>query len=521
VLAKSGTLVSESGVQHLGTWLLVAMVARLGLHATAQSTADRRTNPSALRIALDAVVMALAVGQKCVEGVRRLATSTAASLLWSTGAPSSTWVRRVLARYAAREGGMRLHLGMARRYLDEIRESASAAGPVFYVDNHMRPYTGQFVIRKGWRMQDKRVLPGASDYYIHDEDGRPVFRLVAPNHGSLTEWLSPIASLLRHALGDEETILLAFDRAGSFPEQMMALRETGFEFVTYERRPYALLSELAFTEEVTIDGEKLGLCDSRKNLGKGRGRVRRISVRMPDGHQVNLLANSTRSAAQLLEVMTGRWGQENAFKTGVERWGINQLDGRQVEPYSPDTIIPNPARRRLDRAHRLARTREGDARAALARLVPGSPKIDEVQRDIDQAVAEQRQLEELRPQTPAKAALKDTLLAGKLVHHTVEYKLVLDSIRIACANAEAELAVMLAPKLPRPVEAKKALANLFAAPGDVRVGRRRISVCLSPAGTKPEHRAFADLLDEVNRLALSMPADQNGRKLRFSVADSQ
>ena len=137
----------------------------------------------------------------------------------------------------------------------------------------MRPYTGQQVIRHGWRMQDKRVRPGMSDYYVHDEDGRPVMRMASPSHDSLTVWLSPIARLLRHALGPEETILLAFDRAGAFPKQMAALREDGFEFVTYERRPYRTLPDAAFTEEVTLDGEKYRFCDTRKNLGKGRGRV--------------------------------------------------------------------------------------------------------------------------------------------------------------------------------------------------------------------------------------------------------
>jgi len=42
---------------------------------------------------------------------------------------------------------------------------------------------------------------------------------------------------------------------------------------------------------VTKDGEVIGAHESRhKNLGKGRGRVRRIALLMADGYQVNLLA---------------------------------------------------------------------------------------------------------------------------------------------------------------------------------------------------------------------------------------
>ena len=411
-----------------------------------------------------------------------------------------------------------MHLGAAGTYLRAAQAAASEAGPVFYVDNHMRPYTGKHVVRRGWRMQDKRVRPGTSDYYVHDEDGRPVLRLAAPNHGSLTDFLSPIATLLRLALGAEETILLAFDRAGAFPEQMTQLRDEGFEFVTYERKPYPELVAADFTEEVTLDGDKLRICDTRKNLGNARGRVRRIAVRMPDGYQVNLLATSTRTAVELIEVMRGRWRQENGFKHGVERWGINQLDGRCVEAYPLDTIVPNPARRRLDRAMRIARVREGDARVALSRLAAGDDRRKKLNGKIDEALAEQSKLEALRPSTPPRAALRDTEYAHTLVHHTLEYKLVLDTVRIACANAESELATLLAPKLPRGAEAKKTLANLFAAPGDIRVGPRTIDVCLCPAGTRPEQAAFVELLDAVNRLRLSMPGDQQARPLRFRTA---
>ena len=82
---------------------------------------------------------------------------------------------------------------------------------------------------------------------------------------------------------------------------------------------------------------------------------------------------------------------------------------------------------------------------------------------------QQRQLLALRPSTPTKAALVDTELAGKLVKHASNYKTAIDTIRIACANAD--LAGELAPFLARPAEAKRALRNLLAAPGHVRVER--------------------------------------------------
>jgi hypothetical protein len=105
---------------------------------------------------------------------------------------------------------------MGGRHLDAARADTPA---VFYID-HLRPYCGDQIVRKGWRMQDRRVLPGTTDYYVHDEDGRPMFRVDVPSPDSLSQWLMPIAARLREALGPDERILPAFDRAGLYPDDM-------------------------------------------------------------------------------------------------------------------------------------------------------------------------------------------------------------------------------------------------------------------------------------------------------------
>ena len=507
---------SAAMVQHVGTWIIIAAVAQLGLYAAAAELRARRVPGDVLRIAMDAVIGALAIGENCVEGVRRLATPSAPTLLRADHAPSASWVRRVLGRFSQAAASAKLHLQLAGDLARSASDAEEDGATVFYVDNHLRPYTGKCEIRKGWRMQDKRVRPGTSDYYVHDEDGRPVTRLAIPEHGSLTQFLRPIAEMLRMALGEEEHILLAFDRAGAFPAQMAELRDAGFAFVTYERRPYPLLAKTAFDRELEIDEEEtVRFTESRINLGKGRGRVRRISVLHEDGRQVNLLAVSDEPAERLIGVMAGRWSQENAFKYGVARWGINQLDGRTTHAYPPDTVVPNPARRRLDRAIRIARVREGDALRALATLEEANSKRAPWETLLKEARAAQAELLALRPSVKKKAPLEETELKDKLVWHETEYKMTLDTIRIACANVEADLAFDLAPWLTRGREVKKVLANVFAAPGRVRVGDRTITVDLQPAGTTSELEAIRNWLTEVNARNLTLPGDPERRPLRF------
>lgn len=503
-------------VQHIGCWILLALVGELGLYEEAQ-TAFVGRHPDGLRIALDAVICALAIRQQVVEGVRRLATPSGATLLRAERVPSASGIRKLLYRLLEQtDGGVALEQTMTKRLLETAKYTDGAA--VFYVDNHMRPYTGKHVVRKGWRMQNRRVLPGTSDYYVHDEDGIPVFRIAVPSHDSLKAWLPPIAARLREALGDDEQIVLAFDRAGAYAEILAALRDSRFDFVTYERAPYPELPTTAFTA-MTIAGENVGLHEDRlRNLGEGRGRIRRIAVRTEDGRQVNFLANSTLSAERLVEILWLRWRQENAFKHGVERWGINQLDGRSVETYPPGTIIPNPTRRRLERALRIARVAEGDARRDLARFAADHPRAIAANQDLTDALDRQEKLVELRPFVPKHAPVENTDLADVLVRHDGKLKTIIDVIRVVCANAESELAALIAPHMTRPREAKKLLANLFAAPGTVVVTEHGVHVRLAPAANKAELAAIGRLFAGLNQRNLILPSDHKRLPLRFDLA---
>jgi len=521
----------EQYVQHAGAFVVLALLQAFGHYqhaealrkdAIAEGDADPRyLGKTALRVALDAAIIALVIGQQCIEGVRRVATPSAKTLLRvQTPVPSESWVRGVLGRFAQARGPA-LHLTTSFALIEQAEHQHARAW--FYVDNHMRPYTGKQVVRKGWRMQDKRVRPGTSDYWVHDQDGRPLLRVNSPSHEAMTERLRPIARLLRDALdhaGAEQTkIALVFDRAGAFPSEMAALRNAGVEFVTYERGPYARLLTTEFDQELTLAGETFRYCETHdKNLGRGRGRVRRINLLTEDGDQVNIVGISEASAEDMIKALLARWAmQENQFKYGVERLGINQLDGRRVDHVPDDEIIPNPALRRLLNARSVARKLEGEALRQLAHLPQGDKKRVRWEQELERSRQQQHQYEQQRPALHKKIRVGDSDLAGKLVRHRDNYKLVVDTLRILIANVVAELATALGPMLTRPAEAKKTLDNLLAAPAVIHATRRLIVVELAPAGTRREHAAFVQLLRPINARRLSLPGDPARRPLRFKL----
>jgi hypothetical protein len=514
-------------VQHLGAWIMLAVLNAMGLYAMVEQLrvktereqrkdGKRYLDAQTLRVVIDAVVVALCIGKRCVEGVRWLNTPSGPTLLRRVRTISASWCRRTLSRFGSCSA-LELHWKQGKSLMHSAVGDDERA--VFYIDNHVRPYTGKHTVRKVWRMQDKKARPGVSDFYVHDEAGRPLVRLDDPSHGSLTDWLLPTGQLLRTALGGTVKTLLVFDRGGAFPHYMAELRDDALEFVTYERAPYRVLPDKAFAHKRWIQlGPKRYRCveHARKNLGKGRGRLRRIHVQTEGGKQLSVLAISDAPMDFLVAKLIARWPcQENQFKHQNERWGSNQLDGRRVEQYPPDAVIPNPARRRLDRQLRIAREAEGQALRRLARLREDDPKREQYEEDLEEARELQLELEALRPELPLHAAVKDTDLAGELVRHPGDYKRVIDTLRVALANAESDLAVWLAPDLPRPNEAKKQLAKLFDAPGTVRVNGKSITVTLDPAGTDKELTALDKLMPRLNAARLTLPGDPSRRQLRF------
>ena len=505
--------VSAKHVQFLGAWLLVALTARLGLHAAVASESAKRGADKTLRLAVDVVTVALGIGQGCVEGVRRLANGTAAALLLAARAPSAVWVRGVLGAAAAKGHGFLIGAKLSGTLM---RNAAGRAGEVavFYVDNHLRPYVGLRRLLYGWRMQDKRAKPGTTDIHVHDADGRPVYRLATLAHDSLGKLLLPIGALLRLALGAEQRILLAFDRAASYAEVLAELRDHRFEFVVYEKKPYRRLPAKLFRKSFVLDGVKLRWYERNANLGDGRGRVRRIALRLPDGHQLNLLAHSTASAEALITIMAARWNQENAFKHGVERWGLNQLDGRTFKPFDADFVIPSPDRRRLNAQLLALREAEGQLHRKMLRASRAEQRVA-LKEELARNLEEQRALEEKRPDFPTHCTVEEARLYGELMRQQDEYKAVIDTIRTACINAEADLATQLAPGMARPREAKRLLRNLFSASGALRVTAKTIEVSLDVAGTKNEQDALAALCRTVNGWKLTHPGDVAGRPLLF------
>ena len=229
------------------------------------------------------------------------------------------------------------------------------------------------------------------------------------------------------------------------------------------------------------------------------------------------MGSSRQSAQWLCQTLFSRWRQENAFKHGVERWGLNQLDGRQVQDVPAGTLVTNPKYIQLEKQLAQARTQEKELRLQLQRLYPGHPARRRLKQEIAQIRAAIESQLDARRETPRKVPIEQTEFHGNLKQHTREYKQLIDTLRCVAQNAEAELAACLAKGMVLPREAKRLLQNVFSAPGDIRVTKEVITVSLDPAVNRSERIALAAFLSSFNRRRLCHPGDPYARPVRFQL----
>ena len=203
----------------------------------------------------------------------------------------------------------------------------------------------------------------------------------------------------------------------------------------------------------------------------GRAARRRWPAGEPAGRRNAVGLRAVRDPARPL-------GAGERLPSPGQRWGINQLDGRTTEPYDPNAVIPNPARRRLDRNVRLARVTAGLARNELAALRrAGDARRGRWDATLERAVA--------REQRAARAATRARRRTRRCARRSWPTSSCATPARTRwpwtrCASPARTPSRTWPRTWPRrmvlPGEAKKLLANVLRAPGHVVAGKSVITV---------------------------------------------
>src|SRR6266851_5111337 len=271
---------------------------------------------------LTATSLAFALGASSAEGTKHLIPAQAGILAGIGRLPDPRTLRPRLAAIADRCDPLALQRQLAAAML-----AADAPGlHVYYVDDHFVPYEGAKPVPKGWNTKRRHAQPGRADTMVTDYLGRAVAFATGDPSG-LSATLPGALAQLRQVLGEQATILLGFDRGGSYPVAFRAIRDARADWVTWRRGPLAPVTAAPRRYWAARgDGkpaEVLHLADETITI-KDYGQGRQITL-LEDGAPVLqvLTSDTTAPAAALLAWLRCRWRIENLFKYLEDNYGIH------------------------------------------------------------------------------------------------------------------------------------------------------------------------------------------------------
>ena len=542
LLGEGAAPVFAPGARYPLAGLLLALPAleATGLLAAAREVYGRlKDGFYGLTATLLTLVFLALAGEPRAEGATRVPPAALGRVLGLDRAPEVKTIRRKLAELAAAGKAAELIMALARRH--------AAARPdalgFLHIDGHARVYYGTRQVQKTHVARLKFPAPATMETWVTDQDGDPVFMVVAEPSDSLAAELRSLLPALRQVVGDRRRVTVCFDRGGWSPALFADITAAGFDLLTWRKGPAPDLPAETFTTVACTDDRgrrhEYDLADSTVELGISEGPRKGQAVTL---RQVSRLVPATGGATRQIHALTSRtdlpagevcwrlssrWREENYFRYARTRFALDALDSYAATPDDPDRKVPNPAKKtaaaRVRQAEAAAQAAETARDAALLQLrspAPGQAAyltnqvINALAAPVEAAWRELGEAEQAAAAIPARVPLGT--LAPDMVRLDAEVKQITHAIRMAAYNAETALARALDGHYARAGdEAYALIREALTTSGDIHPGNGELLIRLDPLTAPRRTQALAALCDQLTAAGACYPG--TGLVLRYEV----
>ena len=532
LLGEGAVPVFTAGARYPLAGLLLALPALEGtslLEAAREVYGRVRDGFYGLGATLLTVVFLALAGEPRAEGATRVPPGALGRVLGLDRAPEVKTIRRKLGELAAAGRADQLMMALARRH--------AAARPdalgFLYVDGHARVYHGTRQVQKTHVARLKFPASATMETWVTDQDGDPVFMVVAEPSDSLAAELRRLLPDLRGIVGQGRRVTVCFDRGGWSPALFADITAAGFDVLTWRKGPAPDLPAGQFTTVTCTDdrgrAHEYELADSTVELGISEGprkgqtvTLRQVTRRVPAkaGATRQIHALTSRDDLPPGEVcwrMSARWREENYFRYARTRFALDALDSYDAGPDDPDRMVPNPARKaaaaRIRAAEAAAQAAEAARDAALLELrspAPGQAAylsnqvLNALAAPVEAAWRELDDADQAASATPARVPLGT--LSPDMVRLEAEVKQITHAIRMAAYNAETALARALDGHYARAGdEAYAVIREALAVSGDICPGPGELLIRLDPLTAPRRTAALAALCDQLTATGICYP----------------
>jgi len=444
--------------------------------------------------------------------------------------PEVKTLRRKLARLAQMKKSHELGWELARK---RVKERGRVFG-FLYVDGHVRAYHGKHSIAKAFLTRKRLAVPATTDYWVNDKKGDPLFVITAEANAAMTRMLEPVLHEARSVVGPHRRITIVFDRGGWSPRLFQKLIKMNFDILTYRKNPFRRITEKRFVlRKARLDGrsQQYLLHDQPVRFLGGKLRLRQVTRLTDSGHQTAVLT----SRWDLRDIVVAyrmfeRWQQENFFKYMRQEFVIDALEDYQVEPDDPTRLIPNPARKALDKEIRAAR-------AAFAKLQEeyGVASLDyldgktstmrafatdekRIHREIREAANRIAALRRRRKSLSKHIPLAESNNQQELVKLSTERKHLTNVLKMVAYQIESDLVERLRPHYARiDDEGRTLIQTALQSAAAIKPAENELRITLAPLSSKHRSQAVAALCRDLNRSKTAFP----GTNLRMYFGVTQ
>ena len=472
--------------------------------------------------------------------------------------------------------------------LDELwrfnqKNLGQAVGSDFYFDPHTKHYTGEQNVLKGWCSKIRFADKVLHSDFIHTAQGAPIYFETTDNFADLRQRFCGVIGRARQALQWPATLVPTFvvDRGIHGAEFFdIAADDPTFHLITWEKGFTAqawdatkVMGKTTMTRPRNSSSDlRLYQFEYFERPWEKNPRLRQIVVQATDERgrtiQVAILTDDLkRAVAEIIELMFGRWLQENDFKYLDKHFGINQItsyrsieyeqlkgqvEDRQVKSVARKALdlklkqVTEPLKRRLLaeeqalQAHQLRAKKcqeleaqlpqEGSAQTpqskALSRQLAAAKAADKryettrlgrrksIDQDHELVAGIQVQIAAIG----AKESRLDSMIQAQMVKLDGQCKRLMDGLRISARNLFYQALQPFKKAYDNYRDDHDHFRKLTQSPGVLEVSAQQIVIHLMPRTNYGGElrKAVITTLDGINAKGLEHPC-LPGRKLKFRL----
>lgn len=465
------------------------------------------------------------------EALRRRSPVDLGRLLGLDRAPEVKTLRGKLRAMGQQYRSEELMMQLARR---RAEAEAEAMG-YLYVDGHVRAYHGKRTLPKTHVARIRLSMPATVDHWVNDRQGDPLLVVTATETASLARELPGVLAKVRQTVGDGRRVTVVFDRGGWSPKLFAQMVSQGFDVLTYRKGKIPPVPTEDFEEHVgQVDGRtvRYQLAERPLPLLGGELQLREVVRLCSDGqHQTSIVTSrQDLPAAEVAFRMFERWRQENFFKYMRQHYALDALCGYGTESGDAQRLVPNPARKVIERELKAAR----DALRKLEQQLGAAACDNEesarptmrgfkiANADIGRPLSAARQrveeLKERRRKTPVKVTAQQAAGDDEVLRLDRQTKRLTDVVKMVAYQAETALLHMLRPHYARHEdEGRSLVASALALKGDLEVHEGQLRVTLEPMASPNRTRALAAVCQQLNETDTRYPG--TSLVMRYAVRE--